>query len=185
MYGQHLCNEYIKGVDAFIDFMKKDMLDNIRENICCPYKHCKDEKRYHTDDVLRSHLMKHEFMEDYRCWNKHGEEGLNEAEMRYSYLEREVPIGVKEDHDNDVNEPDILGFTDDKIEFQVHNIEEMVHNVERHGDDDQHSNGEPALSVESIDSIIEKTAVMMRTATETEEKAGLKRCFVTFLSFPV
>jgi hypothetical protein len=25
-------------------------------------------------------------MEDYRCWNKHGEEGLNEAEIRDSYL---------------------------------------------------------------------------------------------------
>jgi hypothetical protein len=25
MYGPHLCNEYIKGVDAFIDFVKKDM----------------------------------------------------------------------------------------------------------------------------------------------------------------
>jgi hypothetical protein len=41
-----------------------------------------------------------------------------------------------------VNEPDILGFTDDDIEFQMHNIEEMVRNVERHGDDDQYSNGE-------------------------------------------
>jgi hypothetical protein len=75
-------------------------------------------------------------MEDYRCWNKHGEEGLNEADMRDSYLEREVPIGVEEEHDNDVNEPDILGFTDDDIEFQVHNIEDMICNVERHGDDD-------------------------------------------------
>jgi hypothetical protein len=75
-------------------------------------------------------------MEDYRCWNKYGEEGLNEADMRDSYLEREVPIGVEEDHDNDVNEPNILGFTDDNIEFQVHNIEEMICNVERHGDDD-------------------------------------------------
>jgi hypothetical protein len=43
MYGSRLCNEYIKGVDAFIDFMKKDMLDNIRGNICCPCKHCKNE----------------------------------------------------------------------------------------------------------------------------------------------
>jgi hypothetical protein len=34
MHGQHLCNEYIKGVDAFIDFVKKDMLDNIRGNFC-------------------------------------------------------------------------------------------------------------------------------------------------------
>jgi hypothetical protein len=142
MYGPRLCNEYIKGVDAFIDFEKKDMLDNIRGNICCPCKHCKNEKRYHTDDVLRTHLIKHGFMEDYRCWNKYGEEGLNEAEMRDSYLESEIPTGVKEDHDDDVNEPDILVFTDDDIEFQMHNIEEMVHNVERHGDDDQYSNSE-------------------------------------------
>jgi hypothetical protein len=74
-------------------------------------------------------------MKDYRCWNKHGEEGLNEVEMGDSYMEREVPIGVEEDHD-DVNEAYILGFTDDDIEFQVRNIEEMVRNVERHDDDD-------------------------------------------------
>jgi hypothetical protein len=40
-----------------------------------------------------------------------------------------------------------------------------------------------ALFVDSTDSIIEKTTVMMRTATETKEKAGLKRCFGTFLLF--
>jgi hypothetical protein len=116
MYGPRLCNEYIRGVDAFINFAKKDMLDNIRENLCCPCKHCKNAKRYHADDVLMSHLIKHGFMDDYQCWNKHGEEGLNEADMRDSHLEREVPTSVEEDHD-DVNEPDILGFTDDDIEF--------------------------------------------------------------------
>jgi hypothetical protein len=104
-------------------------VDNIRGNLCCPCKHCKNEKRYRTDDVLRSHLINHEFMMDYRCWNKHGEEGLNKEETRDSYLEREVPTGV-EDHD-DVNKVDILGFTDDDIEFQVHNIKEMVRDVER------------------------------------------------------
>jgi hypothetical protein len=40
-----------------------------------------------------------------------------------------------------------------------------------------------ALFLDSINSIIEKMAVMMRTAIETEEKVGLKRCFCTFLSF--
>jgi hypothetical protein len=89
-------------------------------------------------------LIKHGFMADYRCWNKHGEEGLNETEMSDSYLEREVPTGVKEDHDDDANEIDILGFTNDDIEFQVHNIEEMVRNIERYGDDDQYNNGELA-----------------------------------------
>jgi hypothetical protein len=63
--------------------------------------------------------------------------------MRDSYMQRDVPTGVEEDHD-DVNEANILGFTDDDIEFQVHNIEKMLHNVDRHGDDDQYSNGELA-----------------------------------------
>jgi hypothetical protein len=119
MYGSRLCIEYIKVVDAFIDFAKKDILDNIRENLCCPCKHCKNEKRYRTYDVLRSHLIKRGFMEDYQCWNKYREDGFNKAEMRDSYLEREASIGVKEDYD-DVNEADILGFTNDNIKFQVH-----------------------------------------------------------------
>jgi hypothetical protein len=55
--------------------------------------------------------------------------------MRDSYLKREVPTGVEEE-DDDVNEADILGSTDDDIEFQVHNIKEMVHNVERHANVD-------------------------------------------------
>jgi hypothetical protein len=37
-----------------------------------------------------------------------------------------------------------------------------------------------ALFVESIDSIVEKTVVMMRTATETKEKMGLKCVLVLF-----
>jgi hypothetical protein len=66
MYGPCLCNKYIKGLDAFIDFAKKNMLDNVKGNLCCPCKHYKNEKKYHTDDVLRSHLIKHGFMEDYQ-----------------------------------------------------------------------------------------------------------------------
>jgi hypothetical protein len=38
------------------------------------------------------------------------------------------------------------------------------------------------LFVDSTNLIIEKTTVMTRTATETEEKASLKRYFGTFLS---
>jgi hypothetical protein len=143
MCGLLLFNEYIKGLDAFIDFLKKDMLDNVSGNLCCPCKHCKNGKKYCTNDVLRSQCIKHGFMDDYRCWNNHGEEGLNEVEMRDSYMERDVLTGVEKDHD-DVNEADILGFTDDDIEFQVHNVEEMVCNVDRHGDDYQYNNGKLA-----------------------------------------
>jgi hypothetical protein len=110
MYESRLYNDYIKGLDAFIDFVKKDMLDDVRRNLYCPYKYCKNEKKYRTDVVLMSYLIKYGFMKDYRYWNKHGEKGFNEAGMIDSYLKREIPTGVKEDHD-DVNEADILGFT--------------------------------------------------------------------------
>jgi hypothetical protein len=46
IYGLHLCNEYIKELDAFIDFVKKYMLDNVRGNLCWPCKHCKNENKY-------------------------------------------------------------------------------------------------------------------------------------------
>jgi hypothetical protein len=36
--------------------------------------------------------------------------------MKYSYLEKKVPTGIEEDHNN-VNKADILGFINDDIEF--------------------------------------------------------------------
>jgi hypothetical protein len=81
--------------------------------------------------VLRTHLIKHGFKEDYRCWNKHDDIGLNEAEMR-----EEVPTDGVEEEDDDVNEADILRLSDDDILSRVDNIEEMVRNVEKHADDD-------------------------------------------------
>jgi hypothetical protein len=139
MYGPHLSNEYITGLDAFINFTKKDMVDNGRGFICCLCKHCKNEKKYHSDNVLRTHLIKHGFKEDYRCWNKHGEVRLNEAKMR-----EEVPTDSVEEEDDDVNQADILSLSDKDIMSRVDNIEEMVRNVERYADDDQYSNGELA-----------------------------------------
>jgi hypothetical protein len=59
MYGPHLSNEYINMLDAFIDFVKKDMVHNGRCFICCPCKHCKNEKKYRSGDVLRTQLIKH------------------------------------------------------------------------------------------------------------------------------
>jgi hypothetical protein len=88
-------------------------VDNGRCFICCPCKHCKNKKKYRSDDVLRTHLIK----EDYRCWNKHGEVGLNEAEMR-----EEVPTDGVEEEDDDVNEADILRLSDVDIVSQVDNI---------------------------------------------------------------
>jgi hypothetical protein len=137
MYGPCLSNEYVNVLDAFINFTKKDMVDNRRCLIYCPCKQCKNEKKYHLVDVLRKYLIKHGFKEDYRCWNKHDEVGLNEVEMR-----EEVPTNGVEEQDDVVNEVDILRLSDVDIVSRVDNIEEISRNVERHADDDQYSNGE-------------------------------------------
>jgi hypothetical protein len=44
-------------------------------------------------------LIKYRFKGEYRCWNKHGEVGLNEAEMR-----KKVPTDGVEEEDDNVNE---------------------------------------------------------------------------------
>jgi hypothetical protein len=59
MYEPRLSNEYINRLDAFINFTKKYMVDNGRGFICYPCKHCKNEKKYRSGDVLMTHLIKH------------------------------------------------------------------------------------------------------------------------------
>jgi hypothetical protein len=210
MYGPRLSNEYINGLHAFMNFAKKDMVANDRGFICCPCKDSRNEKKYHSGDVLRTHLIKHGFKVDYQCWNKHGDVGLNEAEMR-----EEAPTDGVEEEDDDVNEVDILRLSDDDIVSREDNIEEMVRNVERHADDDQYSNGEVAKYKKVIEDsnkpfydgcvvrymrlfamvkLFQLKAsngwsdgsfkqVMMTIATE--ERAAPKSCFGTFLSFLV
>jgi hypothetical protein len=47
-----LHNKYIKWLDVFINFAKKDTLNNVRGNLYCPCKHYKNEKKYHIDDSI-------------------------------------------------------------------------------------------------------------------------------------
>jgi hypothetical protein len=52
MYEPRICNAYMKELDASINFTKKDMLDNVKGNLCCSCKYCKNENKYHAYDVL-------------------------------------------------------------------------------------------------------------------------------------
>jgi hypothetical protein len=97
MYGLCLCNEYINGVDTFINLAKKYMLDNIRGNLCCPYKHCKNEKRYRTVNVLISHLIKS--MNSWRIIdvgiNMGRRELMKQSREIHIWRERSLPVSKK------------------------------------------------------------------------------------------
>jgi hypothetical protein len=59
MYELHLCIEYMKGVDAFINFTKKDMLDSIRGNLLLSLETLQNKKRciyqFHKERHVRQH----------------------------------------------------------------------------------------------------------------------------------
>jgi hypothetical protein len=41
---------------------------------------CPNQKKFAQREIIFHHLLTHGFTKNYMCWNKHGEEGLNELE---------------------------------------------------------------------------------------------------------
>ena len=44
----------------------------------CPCLDCGNDKKYSDCELVYAHLIVREFVPNYTCWNKHGEEGSNE-----------------------------------------------------------------------------------------------------------
>ena len=44
----------------------------------CPCVDCLNQKKFGQRDNIFHHLITRGFKKNYMCWNKHGEEGLNE-----------------------------------------------------------------------------------------------------------
>ena len=48
----------------------------------CPCVNCLNQKKFIQWDNIFHHLITRRFKKKYTCWNRHGEEGLNEGEAR-------------------------------------------------------------------------------------------------------
>jgi len=53
----------------------------------CPCKHCRNNKKYSSSCTVHAHLIIRGFMDDYPCWNKHGEEGVNNRDLQDSHTD--------------------------------------------------------------------------------------------------
>lgn len=125
-----LCPEFLQGVETFVQAAKLDMLNHKKAAMCCPCVDCRNEKKYSKSMYLHAHLITRGFMSNYSCWNKHGEEGINEGEM-------DDHCQVGEDNDHLRSDDDILGFGEDYTDMAC-NVEEMV----RDGEMDDFTEGE-------------------------------------------
>jgi hypothetical protein len=116
----------------------------------CPYIDCPSQKKFAQWEIIFHHLVTRGFTKDYTCWNKHGEEGLNELEVG-CLNGCEVRLHAT-DHDEDLddsglfegNEPlfppnvlspeditdqEVRGFDDGELLQRVHNVDQMLRAV--------------------------------------------------------
>jgi hypothetical protein len=117
----------------------------------CPYIDCLNQKKFTHREIIFHHLVTRGFTKNYTCWNKHGEESLNELEA--GCLNEDEVRRHATDHDEDlddsglfaVNEPlfppnvlkpeDIIdqearGFNDGEVLQCVQNVDQILRDVE-------------------------------------------------------
>ena len=61
--------------------------------LCIDYK---NEKQYSNSFSVHAHLILRGFMDDYRCWNKHGEEGVNDRDQAQAAGQHDGEEGLHE-----------------------------------------------------------------------------------------
>ena len=72
------CGEYLEGLKYFLAVAEADMRNGHKSSMLCLCIDYKNEKQYSNSFSVHAHLILRGFMDGYRCWNKHGEEGVNE-----------------------------------------------------------------------------------------------------------
>jgi hypothetical protein len=64
---------HFKGVCAFLEIVVQHASRQKEETIYCPCKVCKNNMIFKDHEVIREHLVRSGFMDNYFIWTKHGE----------------------------------------------------------------------------------------------------------------
>ncbi|XP_039787600.1 uncharacterized protein LOC120654082 [Panicum virgatum] len=86
MYSSRLCNEYLSGVLSFINVAESNMKWQKMTYMVCPCVDCRNDKRFPHSMHIHAHLIMRGFKENYKIWNKHGEDGLNILETKETLI---------------------------------------------------------------------------------------------------
>jgi hypothetical protein len=70
--------EFLKRVSGFLNQAEADMRNRGVQAMLCPCIDCLNQKNFTQWEIIFHHLVTRGFTKHYMCWNKHGEEGLNE-----------------------------------------------------------------------------------------------------------
>jgi hypothetical protein len=112
---------------------------------------CLNQKKFGQREIILHHLVTRGFTKNYTCWNKHGEEGLNEleacclnkGEVRHHATDHDEGLDegeVFEENEplfppnvmrpNDITNQEVMGFDDGEVWQRVHNFDQMLWDIE-------------------------------------------------------
>jgi hypothetical protein len=146
MYKEPRCwDEFLCGVKGFLADTEADMRNRGVSTMYCPCFDCNNQKKFAQCENIFTHLIMRGFKKKYTCWNKHGEEGLNEGEAgclnegetdrRHQEEAGCLNKGGNDDfgeeeafppffmQPEDMSEEDILGLNSDDVKFRVDNVD--------------------------------------------------------------
>ena len=130
MYSSRLCNEYLSGVLSFINVAESNMKWQKMTYMVCPCVDCRNDKRFPHSMHIHAHLIMRGFKENYKIWNKHGEDGLNILETEEGDADQ-CPIHTEDDI---LSDADIEDLDEDTAADLVDNAEQMVRDAETNND---------------------------------------------------
>ena len=121
MYEESRLSAYFRGqVDVFLKRAVEHAKRLGRQEIYCPCVDCKNKKLWTDTLVIKSHLVRRGFLENYTRWTKHGEDEPVEVELQPIEVEEEQFVEVDETFDFHVEEEQCTDF----------DVEELLCHVE-------------------------------------------------------
>ena len=136
------CGEYLTGLKSFIDATEADQLKQGKSTISCPCVDCENDIQFSSLYHVHAHLIIRGFMDDYICWNMHGEEGCNVRDLEADHMHQETACNeqsgkfyacqdeeeVHSDNQavgNDLSDDDLIQIGDNYVHV-ADQLEEMV-----------------------------------------------------------
>jgi hypothetical protein len=92
---------FLSGVNDFLNQAETDMRNRGVQVMLCPYIDCLNQKKFAQWEIIFHHLVTRGFTKNYTCWNKHGEEDLNELEAGCL---NEAEVRHHANHDEDLDD---------------------------------------------------------------------------------
>jgi hypothetical protein len=72
--------EFLKRVNGFLNQVETETRNRGVQAMLCPCIDCLNQKKFAQWEIIFHNLVTCGFTKNYTCWNKYGEEGLNELE---------------------------------------------------------------------------------------------------------